>query len=155
MRALRREARAVAGGDAVLERRFQLLLSVPGIAELSAIQLLGELSLPAPELTARQWAAHSGLDPAHTVSGSSVRKPSRISRAGNRNLRRALYMPALVGAHRDPHLKAFYTGLVERRKAKLQALIAVARKMLHAIYGMFRSNSTYNGARLFPGLMPA
>lgn len=155
MAGLRREARAVAAGDAELERRFHLLRSVPGIAEWSGIQLLGELSLLAPELTARQWAAHSGLDPAHTVSGSSVRKPSRISRAGNRNLRRALYMPALVGAHYDPHLKAFYASLLERGKAKLQALIAVARKMLHAIYGMFRSNSTYDGARLFPQLIPA
>lgn len=155
MTKLRREARAVATGDAELDRRFQLLLSMPGIAELSAIELLGELSLLAPELTARQWTAHSGLDPAHTVSGSSVRKASHISRAGNRYLRRALYMPALVGAHRDPHLKAFYLSLVERRKAKLQALIAVARKMLHAIYGMFRSNSSYDGARLFPSLIPA
>jgi len=35
-----------------------------------------------------------------------VRKASRISRVGNRHLRHALYMPALVGAYRDPHLKA-------------------------------------------------
>lgn len=155
MMKLRREARAVAEGDAELGRRFQLLLSVPGIAELSAIELLGELSLLAPELTARQWTAHSGLDPVHTVSGSSVRRAAHISRAGNRYLRRALYMPALVGAHRDPHLKAFYLSLLERRKARMQALIAVARKMLHAVYGMFRSNSSYDGARLFPALIPA
>lgn len=152
---LRREARAAAEGDDELKRRFHLLLSMPGVAELSAVQLLGELTLLGPEMTARQWVAHSGLDPAHQVSGSSVRKPSRISRAGNRHLRRALYMPALVAAHRDAHLKAFYHLLLDRRKAKMQALIAVARKMPHGIYGMFRSNASYDGARLFPNLIPA
>jgi transposase len=44
-------------------------------------------------MTVRQWVAYSGLDPVHQVSGSSMHKPSRISRAGNRHLRRALFMP--------------------------------------------------------------
>ena len=107
------------------------------------------------EAFAQQWVAHSGLDPAHQVSGSSVKKPSRISRAGNRNLRRVLYMPALVAIQHDPHIKAFYHSLVERHKAKMQALIAVARKRLHAIYGIFKSNTTYDGRKLFPNLIPS
>ena len=103
----------------------------------------------------RQWAAHSGLDPAHHQSGASVHQRSRISRAGNRYLRRALYMPALVAARHDPHLRAFYQTLLARHKAKLQALMAVARKMLHAIFGMFRGLTEYDGARLFPVLQLA
>jgi len=138
--------------DPELRPRLGFLLSMPGIGEISALNLLGELALLAPGLSVRQWVAHSGLDPAHHESGSSVRKPSRISRAGNRYLRRALYMPALVAVRHDPHLRAFYQTLLARRKAKLQALIAVARKMLHAIFGMFRWHSGYDGARLFPAL---
>ena len=84
-----------------------------------------------------------------------MHKPSRMSRAGNRYLRRALYMPALVAVRLDPHLKAFYETLLSRRKAKLQAIIAVARKLLHAIYGMLRSETRYNGNKLFPALLPA
>lgn len=61
-------------------------------------------------------------------------------------------MPALVAARRDPHMKAFYEVLQCRHKAKLQALIAVARKLLHAIYGIFRTHTAYNGQKLFPGL---
>jgi transposase len=104
-------------------------------------------------MSVRQWVAHSGLDPAHVVSGSSVRKASRISRAGNRPLRRALYMPALVASRRDPHLKVFYKTLLHRRKAKLQALIAVARKLLHAIYGIFKSQTPNDGHKLFPNIL--
>jgi hypothetical protein len=49
-------------------------------------------------------------------------------------------------------LRAFYQVLLARHKAKLQALIAVARKMLHAIFSMFRWRTAYDGSRLFPAL---
>lgn len=147
---MRAAALALIAQDAELRPRFALLLSMPGVGEISALHLLGELALLAPGLTVRQWVAHSGLDPAHHDSGSSVRKPSRISRAGNRYLRRALYMPALVAVRHDPHLRAFYQALLARHKAKLQALMAVARKMLHAIFGMFRAHTDYDGSRLLP-----
>lgn len=149
---LRREALELVRSDEEMRKRFELLISIPGIAAISALQLLGELAPLSPEMSVRQWVAHSGLDPAHQVSGTSVHKPSRISRAGNRHLRHALYMPALVAVRRDPHLKAFYETLLSRHKAKLQALIAVARKLLHCIYGVLRTQTHYDGNRLFPKL---
>ncbi|HKD80517.1 MAG TPA: IS110 family transposase [Candidatus Angelobacter sp.] len=155
MEKMRHCALTLIAQNADLHSRFALLLSLPGIGEISALNLLGELTLLAPGLTVRQWVAHSGLDPAHHQSGTSVQQRSRISRAGNRYLRRALYMPALVAVRHDPHLRAFYQTLCARHKAKLQALIAVARKMLHAIFGMFRAGCHYNGSRLFPTLVMA
>lgn len=151
---LRREALLVVRSDESIRQRFDLLIGIPGIAAVSAIQILSELLLLPPNLTAREWVAHSGLDPAHQVSGTSVRKPSRISRAGNRHLRRALYMPALVAVRLDPHLKDFYERLIGRHKARLQALVAVSRKLLHAIYGIFRTQTPYEGQKLFPALVP-
>ena len=152
---MRREAVALVRADAALSQRFDLLTSMPGIAEISAVHLLGELASLAPQLSVRQWVAHSGLDPVHQISGTSLHRRSRISRAGSRHLRRALYMPALVAVRHDPHLKAFYETLCRRHKAKLQALIAVARKMLHAIYGIFKTLTPYDGAKLFPNLLPS
>lgn len=151
---LRAAALVIVQQDPELRSRLALLLSMPGIGEVSALSLLGELALLAPDLSVRQWVAHSGLDPVHHQSGSSVHARSRISRAGNRYLRRALYMPALVAVRHDPHLQTFYQALLPRHKAKLQALIAVARKMLHAIFGMFHSQSAYDGTRLFPESKP-
>ena len=151
---LRREALALIQAEDALRQRFALLTTIPGIAQISALQLLGELDPLSEDMSVRQWVAHSGLDPAHQVSGTSVHRPSRISRAGNRHLRRALYMPALVAVRHDPHLKAFYQTLLARRKAKLQALIAVARKLLHAIYGSFRNQTPYDGRKLFPAHIP-
>lgn len=62
-------------------------------------------------------------------------------------------MPALVASRCDPHARAFFESLLARNKARLQALIAVARKLLHAIYGIFRSGVKYEGRKLFPHIM--
>ena len=154
MQRLQQAARRLVEEDQQLRDRFQLLLTIPGVAERSALQLLAELCLLPPDLDVRQWVAHSGLDPRHHCSGSSVQKPSHISRAGNPHLRRALYMPALVAVQHDRHLRGFYEQLQQRHKTKLQALMAVARKILHAIFGMFRHATPFDGARLFPALLP-
>jgi transposase len=149
LRQLRREADKCIAADAELHRQFQLLVSVPGIARCSALQILGELLLLPADRDIRQWVAYAGLDPTEYRSGESVRRQSRLSRDGNRHLRSALYMPALVAIRHEPHLRGFYEHLVNRGKRKKQALLAVARKLLHAIYGMFRNNSTYHGHRVF------
>jgi transposase len=44
--------------------------------------------------------------------------------------------------------------LREGSATRLQALLAVARKILHAIFGMFRHQQGYDGQRLFPQLVP-
>lgn len=147
---LRREAVRIINNDAELARRFRLLQTTPGVAETSALQLLGELAVLPSTLDARQWVAHSGLDPRHHRSGTSVEWTPRLSKVGNRRLRRALYMPALVAVRHDPHLRSFYQRLCANGKAPLQALAAVMRKLLHAFHAMLRLDQPYDGARLCP-----
>lgn len=127
-----------------------LITSVKGIAEASAIQLLGELLTMPDDLTVKQWVAFAGLDPRHFESGSSVAKKTRISKAGNRYIRQALYMPALVASRSEPHVAAYYKHLQEKRGLqKIQAICAIMRKMLHAIYGILRSKQPFDGSKFF------
>ncbi len=146
---LTRQALALIARDPLLQQRFGYLDSVPGIAAASAIALLAELSLLSPDLDVRQWVATAGLDPREYSSGTSVHKKTRISKAGNRHLRRALYMPALVAVQHDPHLGAFYQHLLDQGKLKMPALVAVMRKLLHAIFGMFKHRLPYDGSKIF------
>ncbi len=151
---LRREARRCIAADARLQRQWELLCSITGVAEVSAMTILAELAMLPEDRDVRQWVAFAGLDPREYSSGTSVRKQTRISKVGNRHLRHALYMPALVACRYEPHVRDFYERLVKRGKKKRQALLAVARKLLHAIYGMFRTLQPFDGARLF-AFMPA
>jgi transposase len=137
------EAVALIAAHAELQAAFDRLISVRGIATTSAVQLLPELLVLPDNMTVRQWVAHAGLDPRAHQSGSSVDKPARISKVGNAHIRRALFMPALVAVRHDAHVKAFFDKLVGRGKTPLQAYVAVMRKLLHAIYGMFKTHTDF------------
>lgn len=147
---LSRAAHKILAASPELERRFRLLQSTPGIAAVSALQLLGELVLIPANCDVRQWVAYAGLDPRHYESGSSVHQKVRISKVGNRHIRRALYMPALTAAHHSPVFRAYYLHLLAAGKCKMVALVAIMRKLLHAIFGMFKHDAVFDGARLYP-----
>lgn len=151
---LQNEAQRRIAADAQLQRRYELLCSIPGVGTVSAIHTLAELALLPEDRDVRQWVAYAGLDPREGSSGASVRKRVRISKVGNRHLRRALYLPALVASRYQPQVREFYERLQKRGKSKQQALLAIARKLLHAIYGMFRTLQPFDGTRLFAFASP-
>jgi len=146
---LRQQALELIGRHADLALAFGLLTSIKGIAEAAGIQLLAELFVLPTDMTVRQWVAHAGLDPREFQSGSSVHKPARISKKGNTHLRRALFMPALVAIRWEPNVEAYYRKLLGRGKTKMQANVAVMRKLLHAIYGMLKNGEKFNGEKFF------
>lgn len=144
---LTRVARELIDGDPLLACAYTHLVSIPGIAQTSAIQLLGELGMLPPHLTVRQVVASAGLDVRLVQSGTSVRGVPRLSKVGNARIRAALYLPALTALRHDPHVRAFYEELVARGKAPQQAVVAVMRKLLHAIHGMLLAGSDWDGER--------
>jgi transposase len=144
------EALALIARHPELKRVLQLLTGITGIAETSAIALMGELLLLPPGLSHREWVKFAGLDPRAFDSGKSVHKKTRLSKAGNRYIRAALYMPALSAFQHDPHVSAYFQHLVmDNGKEKMQALCAVMRKLLHAIHGMLKHDKPFDNTRFY------
>jgi transposase len=146
---LQASALAVVAASPELAAAFSHLVSVKGIAEASAVAILAELAVLPADMSAREWVAHAGLDPRRQESGTSVQGQVRISKVGNRHLRRALYMPTIVAVQHEPRIKAFYEKLLARGKKPMQANVAVMRKLLHALHGMLRRNENFDGERFF------
>lgn len=132
-----------------LQKSFDLLISIKGVAERSAIQILGELCVLPDGMDKRQWVAHAGLDPRPYRSGISISKTPRISKTGNSYLRRALYMPAMVAARHEPSVKAYAEHLASRGKKPKVIYVAIMRKLLHAIFAMLRHDTPFDGSRFF------
>lgn len=143
------EAKTLIQAHSTLSRPFALILTVKGIGEASAIALLGELLLLPAGLGHKQWVKAAGLDPRHFKSGTSVDKRARISKAGNRYIRHALYLPALSAKRHDPHVKGFFEHLITNGKTPLQGVCAVMRKLLHAIHGMFTHDQPFDNRRFY------
>jgi transposase len=149
LEAMRAQALMVIRDDAELAEDARIIDSAPGFAELSATRLVAELSVLPPDLAAKQWVAQAGMDPRPYESGTSQRPPRRISKQGNARIRTALFMPALVAVRHDAHVGAYYERLLARGKPKMVALVAVMRRLLHALWGMLHHRQEWDGNKFY------
>jgi len=98
--------------------------------------------------TSKAITAYFGLDPKPYESGTSVRKRAGISKQGNSEIRRFLYMGALGGVGGNNPLRSFYKKLVETSgKPKKLAMVAAARKILVWCWAVFRQGKPFDATR--------
>ena len=127
-----------------LRHQQDLLMSIPGIAELTSAKLLGEITCWNDFSSAKQLAAYAGLTPRNRRSGTSVHKKPRMSKTGNTHLRRALYMPTVVARRWNPVIEAFSDRLTENGLRPMAVIGASMRKLLHLAYGVLKNNIPFD-----------
>lgn len=113
--------------EPALKARLDILVSIPGISIITAVALLIDM----PELGSleqAQAASLAGLAPIARQSGSWTGRA--FIRGGRSNVRRALFMPALVAARFNPDLKAKYQHLIKAGKPPKVAITAIMRKLI-------------------------
>ena len=126
------------------ESAINLLCSVPGVDRKSAITIISEIGTDMSQFSSHyRLASWAGLAPGCNESAGK-KKSVKISRAG-------IYLkPALVevahAAVKDKY-NPYYTNkfnLLSRRRGKKRAYIAIARKILVAIYHMLSTGELFN-----------
>ena len=130
--------------DEVMSHKLAILVSIPGIAETTALSMLIEM----PELgtlEGKQAASLAGLAPISRQSGKWQGR-ERIQ-GGRTVLRRAIYMPALVAARFNPDLKAKYDQLIRAGKPAKLAITAVMRKLVVLANALLRDNRKWSENR--------
>ena len=127
MAAIDKEIMALIETAPELARRFDILVSIPGVSAITAFALLIDM----PELGTLgngQAASLAGLAPVARQSGNWTGRA--FIRGGRANVRQALYMPALVAMRFNPDLKAKYDQLKAAGKAPKLAITAIMRKLV-------------------------
>lgn len=132
-----------------LLNKFNRLTSIPGIAQTTAIAILAEIQDISRFCSARQLAAYIGVTPKHRNSGTSVHFKPSISKIGNVILRKALYLPAIAAIRCNETFAKFADLLRTRKKFWKQIVIAVMKKMIHAIFEILTKDSFFNEKILF------
>jgi transposase len=135
---------------APFQQNLKRLLALPGVGPKVVLPLMVKLfqwqNLTSGQGDAKRLTAYVGLDPQPYESGRSVRKQPGISKMGDREMRRLLYMGALGGVQGQNPLKPFYARLVGRGKAKKVALVAAARKILVWAWTIFSRQTEWDPA---------
>lgn len=126
------------------KRTLDLLTSINGIGKKSGSQIISEL----PDLnnfpTGRELAAYAGVTPRHFQSGTSGRARTPMSKAGNSQLRKHLFFPAMSAMRFNPICKAFAERLKEQGKPQIVIIGAIMNKLLHIIYGVLKHQKPFD-----------
>lgn len=127
--------------DPDVRKKRDLLISIPGIGNQLASQILSEMK--GVEFRIKAQVAHIGLAPSQFTSGSSVRRKPKLCKMGNKHLRKAFYMPTLSAIQYNHHIRKFYHQLLSQGKHKMVAICACMRKLFVIALGVLRNETPY------------
>ena len=126
--------------QAKTDPKIDVIRSVPGVGVVMTSTLVAELS-EIGSLSRAKIAKLVGVAPIIKQSGKSDGK--RRARGGRSNVRRVLYMAALVATKNNPVIKAFYIRLLKNGKPKKLAVVACMRKLLTMLNDMVRHQTKW------------
>ena len=127
-----------------LKKIIDRVTSIPGVGALTASIVLAETNGFELIRNKSQLVSYAGLDVKEKQSGTSIKGKPRISKKGNRNLRKAMHLPALTAVKWDESFKNTYARLVSKHGIKMKALVAIQRKLLELVYILFKNETIYD-----------
>ena len=135
-----RTLRALSGKEE-FEKPLQLLMSIPGIGQLTGMTLLSEIDDIKRFNGADRLAAYIGIIPMCHSSGEHE-GVGDITLRKNSKLRSALIEAAWAAIRQDPALTQAY-GEYCKRMVPSKAIIKIARKLVNRVYFVMKRNQTY------------
>lgn len=126
-----------------IKKEIENITTIPGVGKLTAIVVLAETNGFELIRNKKQLTSYAGFDIKEKQSGTSIKGKPRISKKGNRHLRKAMHLPSLSAVKHDEKYKDIYLRLISKHGIKMKALIAIQRKLLELIYIVFKSKTTY------------
>ena len=138
------EIAAIIKGDKEIQQLAIVLCSLPGIGLLTFAIVLAETNGFDLIRNKKQLTSYAGLDVQEKQSGTSIKGKPRISKKGNKYLRKALHLPALSAIRHDERFKAIFVRLVSKHGIKMKAAVAVQRKLLEMMFTLYKTNKKYD-----------
>ena len=130
--------------DPVLKDKIAKICVLKGLGWISVATIVAETDGFALFKNKAQVVSYAGYDVVHQESGTSVKGITRISKKGNRHIRRALHFPALTVVRHEKQFKNLFDRTYEKSWIKMKAYVAIQRKLLVLIYTLFKNSTAYD-----------
>ena len=124
------------------DERVQWLTTIPGIGECSAMMLLAEIGRVERFPSKEALCSYAGLVPRVRESAGKAARGG-ITRQGSSALRWIMVEAAQVATRCSPAAKRYYERLL-RKKHKHVARVALARKLLIAVYALLHDGVVFD-----------
>lgn len=130
--------------DEKLKKRIDKICRIKGLSLISVVTIIAEYNGFALVENQRQLVSYAGYDIVENQSGQHTGK-TKISKKGNKHVRRVLYMPALnVVKYKQSPFVQLYQRVYSRTKIKMKGYVAVQKKLLEIIYALWKKNEPYD-----------
>lgn len=144
LKQVEKEIKQAVKADELLNDKVTNICKVKGLGLITVATVIAETNGFVLFTSRGQLVSYAGYDVVQKESGTSVKGKSRISKKGNRHIRRALHFPAITMVKHEPQFKLLFDRILERSAIKMKAYVAVQRKALILIYTLFKNNSAYD-----------
>jgi transposase len=142
--------RALIEGDELLRRQNELLLSIEGVGERTAVKMLVETNSFRDFDDARKFCCHAGVAPFEYRSGSSIRSRRKVSHRADKSIKALLHMAALsVATRTQGDLHDYYVRKVAEGKNKMLVLNAIRAKLVLRMFAVIKKNQLYEKNYVF------
>jgi transposase len=130
--------------DKDLHEIASMICTIPGVGLITASIVLGETNGFELIRNKKQLVSYAGLDIREKQSGTSINGKTRITKRGNKHLRKALYFPAWTAIAREERYKKIFSNHVSRHGIKMKAGVVIQRKLLELIYAIYKTRVPYD-----------
>ena len=138
------EADLMVKHNPTLKLKCRYITSIPGVGKITAYTVIGETLGFQLVTSTRQLVSYAGLDIRTKESGTSVHDKPRMSKRGNKQIRRCLYFPAFSAVKHNKEMTMLYERLVAKQGIRMKAAVAVQRKILVLIYTLWKKEEMFN-----------
>ena len=140
---IEKEIKKVVNQNHEIKTKIDKIIKVKGLGLMSVVTILAECDGFALMKNQKQLVSYAGYDIVQNQSGKKTGK-TRISKKGNSHIRRILHMPAFsVVKYKEPHFVALYERLIAKGKTKMQAYVAIQKKLLVLVYTLWKNDQEY------------
>ena len=129
--------------DATLKEKVAKITTIPGVGIKTAACVIAETDGFSQVRNKRQLVSYAGYDVINQESGTSVHTKAKISKRGNKHIRKGMHMAALSSIRHGGN-KDLFIRIVGKTGIKMKGVVAAQRKLLVLMYTLWKNDSVYD-----------
>ena len=143
------EIKKIAKQNETISQQIELVRSVPGVGEQTALNLVVKTQCFSVFQNSRQFACYAGIAPFEYTSGTSIRGRTKVSHMADKKMKALLSMAALSAKKWDPELNQYYQRKVEEGKNPMLVMNNIRNKMISRVFAVINRGTPFVNTQKF------
>lgn len=137
------EMQSIINNNEAIKTNYNLLITVPGIGNFTAIYLICCTNNFNGKISGKQLASYAGVVPFGHTSGSTIKGKNKVHKMANKDLKKMLHLCALTTIRYYPEFKDYYERKKQEGKHSMCILNAIRNKIVLRAVAVVNNKKAY------------